>query len=197
MLRLRVKGWILLSMLIIGFLHKPLLQSYFVLDYKPQIMAYCKNNNLNPVLVSAIIFTESRFKADAESNKGALGLMQIMPTTGKWVAGRLQWEDFSRQDLLDPDKNLEVGVWYLAYLTKYFNQNEGLALASYNAGHRYVSKWLEDEVWDGDVVKLEKIPFPETKNYLFRIGFLKKIYHYLYPELRVTTNGYERTAQLF
>lgn len=194
--RLGYKSWIFLLLIGIGIFHKPILQSYFILDYKPQIIANSKNNDVNPALISAIIFTESRFKPSAQSHKGALGLMQIMPETGKWVAGQLEWNGFSKDDLLNPHKNLEVGIWYLAYLQRYFKQNEGLALASYNAGHRYVSKWLADQVWDGDVVKLENIPFPETKNYVLRISFLKKVYSYLYPELRVDLNK-GRTAGLF
>ncbi|HEY8464141.1 MAG TPA: lytic transglycosylase domain-containing protein [Bacillota bacterium] len=182
---LRYKGIIFFLLLLVGVLHKPIMQSYFILNYKPQIIAYSKHNGLNPALISAIIFTESRFNASAQSSKGALGLMQVMPATGRWVAGQLQWHRYSHKDLLNPSKNLEVGVWYLAYLKRYFNQNEGLALASYNAGHRYVSQWLADRIWDGDVIKLENIPFPETKNYVLRISFLKKIYAYLYPELRV------------
>ena len=117
------RGWVLLITLVIFLMHKPILQVYFILDYKPQILAYSKNNNLNPALVCAIVFAESRFNATAESHKGALGLMQIMPNTGKWVAEQLEWKQFSHRDLLDPQKNLEVGVWYLAYLKHYFNEN--------------------------------------------------------------------------
>jgi soluble lytic murein transglycosylase len=190
--RQRFKKWLFLSALLLIIVHKPVLQSYFILDYKPQIVAYSKNNNLNPALISAIIFTESRFNAQAQSQKGALGLMQVMPSTGKWVARQLEWERFSKQDLLNPEKNLAVGVWYLAYLNRYFNYNESLALASYNAGHRYVSKWLEERVWDGDLISSEKIPFPETKDYVVRINFYKKIYQYLYPDLRTA----EKTKQL-
>jgi soluble lytic murein transglycosylase len=186
------KKWLFLSALLLIIAHKPVLQSYFILDYKPQIMAYSKNNDLNPALISAIIFTESRFNARAQSQKGALGLMQVMPSTGKWVARQLEWDRFSNQDLLIPEKNLEVGVWYLAYLKRYFNYNESLALASYNAGHRYVSQWLEERVWDGDLITSEKIPFRETKDYVLRINFYKKIYQYLYPDLRTA----EKTNQL-
>jgi soluble lytic murein transglycosylase len=184
-----------LIVLILFLLHKPIMQTYFILEYKSQILACSKNNNLNPALVSAIVFVESRFDAVAESHKGALGLMQIMPATGRWVAEQLKWKQFSHLDLLDPQKNLEVGVWYLAYLKHYFNDNESLALASYNAGHSNVSKWVENQVWDGDVVKLEKIPFPETKNYVFRINFLKRVYQYLYPDLSQTDQS-DQTAGL-
>jgi soluble lytic murein transglycosylase len=186
------KKWLFLLALLLIIAHKPVLQSYFILDYKPQIMAYSKNNNLNPALISAVIFTESRFNARAQSHKGALGLMQVMPSTGKWVARQLEWDRFSNRDLLIPEKNLEVGVWYLAYLKRYFNYNESLALASYNAGHRYVSQWLEERVWDGDLITSEKIPFRETKDYVLRINFYKKIYQYLYPDLRTA----EKTNQL-
>jgi soluble lytic murein transglycosylase len=188
-------GWFFVIVMVLLFaMHKPIGQAYFILDYEPQIIAYSKNNNLNPALVSAIVFVESRFNARAKSHKGALGLMQIMPTTGKWVAEQLQWDKFSDRDLLNPQKNLEVGIWYLAYLKQYFKENESLALASYNAGHGNVSQWLSNQVWDGDVVKLEKIPFPETKNYIFRINFVKKVYAYLYPDLK--TKEYQSSGKL-
>jgi soluble lytic murein transglycosylase len=189
------KKWLFLWTIMLVIVHKPVLQSFFILDYKPQIVAYSKNNDLSPALVSAIIFTESRFNASAQSNKGALGLMQVMPSTGQWVARQLEWDRFSKQDLLNPEKNLELGVWYLAYLKRYFNYNESLALASYNAGHRYVSEWLAERVWDGDLVTSEKIPFPETKDYVVRINFFKKIYQYLYPDLKACAK-IDQTARL-
>jgi soluble lytic murein transglycosylase len=190
-------GWFLVIAIFLFAIHKPIGQAYFILNYEPQIIAYSKNNNLNPALISAIVFVESRFDPRAESRKGALGLMQIMPTTGKWVAEQLQWDQFSDRDLLNPQKNLEVGVWYFAYLKQYFKENESLALASYNAGHRNVSQWISNQVWDGDVVKLEKIPFPETKNYVFRINFIKKVYAYLYPDLQTDeTNQVANCLQL-
>jgi len=173
--------WLLLFFVFLW--HKPLLKIYFVLDYREAILVYSEINDLSPVLISSIVFAESRFNSAARSSKGALGLMQIMPSTGRWVANQIPIENFSRNDLLEPEKNLKIGAWYLAYLHRYFKGNQTMALAAYNAGHGYVEKWLETRIWDGDPVKIEKIPFPETKKYLFRINLLQKIYKYLYPEI--------------
>lgn len=177
------RGWIFMIIILILLWHKPILKIYFILDYGEKITSYSRAQGVNPALISAIVFVESRFNAEAESHKGALGLMQIMPSTGGWVAEKLRWKKFKAHDLLDPDKNLQVGAWYLAYLRNHFNQNDYLALASYNAGTRYVQDWLAQGIWDGDSVKLEQIPFPETKKYIIKVIILKKIYHYLYPEL--------------
>lgn len=178
-----VQGWVFLFVFFIILWHKPILRIFFVLEYSNQIAVYSRMNQVNPAMISAIIFVESRFNPKAKSHKGALGLMQIMPQTGAWVAEKLLWKDFSKQDLLDPDKNLKAGIWYLAYLKRQYKQNDYLALAAYNAGSRYVSEWLEADIWDGDKVKLDQIPFQETRKYLIRIMIIRRIYRYLYPEI--------------
>ncbi len=171
------------AFLFLIFYHKPILRMYFILDHQQQIVNYSQQSKLNPALISATVFAESGFNPVAQSHKGAIGLMQVMPATGEWVAGQMMWKDFRVNDLHDPDKNLQIGIWYLAYLKRSFNQNDYLALASYNAGSRYVLEWVEQGVWNGDMVKVEQIPFPETKNYVLKVLFLKKVYQYLYPEL--------------
>jgi soluble lytic murein transglycosylase len=180
---LKIRGWILLILFLVVLWHKPILRIFFILDYSNQIVTYSRINQVNSAMISAIIFVESRFNTKARSHKGALGLMQIMPETGAWAAEKLLWKDFSDRDLLNPEKNMKIGIWYLAYLKRQYNQNEYLALASYNAGSRYVSEWLEKGIWDGDSVKVDQIPFQETKRYLIKIMVLKKIYRYLYPEV--------------
>jgi soluble lytic murein transglycosylase len=178
----RYRGLFIILLFLVILWHKPILRIYFVLDYRDSIMAYSRSNGVNAATVSAIIFTESRFNPKACSHKGALGLMQIMPSTGEWITRQLNWPNFSKRDLFVPEKNLAIGIWYLAYLKRNFN-NEYLALASYNAGSRHVSRWLNEGIWDGNKVKVEQIPFPETKKYVLRILVLRKIYHYLYPDL--------------
>jgi soluble lytic murein transglycosylase len=163
--------------------HRPLLKKYFILDYRQTIIDFSRDHRMNPALVSAIVFTESGFNPAAESHKGAVGLMQIMPATGQWVAEQMMLRNFTLSELTDPDINLKIGIWYLAYLKQYFHENDYLALASYNAGHRYVSGWVENGIWNGDTVKIEQIPFPETKKYVLKVLLLKKVYGYLYPEL--------------
>lgn len=177
------RGWLLLLLLFIFLWHKPIFKIFFVLNYQNEIIKFSEVHQLDPALVGAMIFVESGFNPKAVSHKGAMGLMQIMPDTGEWAAKEMGIRKFSPQDLLDPDKNLRIGAWYLDYLQRYYNGNDYLALASYNAGHRNVSKWVREGIWSGDSVKIEQIPFPETKKYLIKIIFYKKIYGYLYPEL--------------
>lgn len=183
--RFKIKGrgvfWLLIFFIAVW--HKPILRIYFTFDYRDEIRTNCVEHHLSPVLIGAIVFVESRFNPEAISSKGARGLMQIMPSTGKWAARQMDLKNYSEQDLIDPMVNLNIGTWYLAYLKKYFNGNETKALAAYNAGHSYVEKWMDTNLWDGDLVRIENIPFPETKKYLFRINLLRKIYQYLYPEL--------------
>lgn len=173
--------WILI-LLTIGF-HKPILKLFFVLNYQQSIVSVSRQYNIKPDVLTAVIFVESRFDPRAKSSKGAVGLMQIMPGTGEWISNQLEWEHFQVDDLLDPEKNITMGSWYLSYLTDYFKGNQTAALAAYNAGHRYVRGWIDAKVWDGDLVKIERIPFSETKRYLFQINLVTKIYRYLYPEL--------------
>ena len=154
--------------------------------YAEYVEKEAKECHLEPALVYAVIKQESGFDPKCVSNAGAIGLMQIMPDTGEWAAKELGTNKFSTQDLLEPEKNLRIGTWYLNYLKRYFNGNDYLALASYNAGHRNVSRWIREGIWSGDSVKIEQIPFPETKKYLIKIILYRRIYSYLYPELKIS-----------
>lgn len=178
--RLGYRGWIFLVLFWIALFHKPILKTFFVLDYEREIAVYSEKYHVSSALISAMIFVESGFDATALSHKGAVGLMQIMPETGAWIADRMLWSQFHTQDLLVPERNLQVGIWYISYLKSYFNHNDYLALASYNAGQAYVSKWIKERIWSGNVVTLEQIPFPETRNYLFKIMVYRRLYRYLY-----------------
>ncbi len=179
------QGWWLLLLMFIILWHKPILKVFFVMKYQAEIVNLSNAHKLNPSLVGAMVFVESRYNPKVVSHKGAMGLMQIMPNTGRWVAKELGEPNHTGEDLLDPIKNLRVGTWYLAYLKRLYSGNEYLALASYNAGHGNVSQWVREEIWSGDPVKIEQIPFPETKKYLIKILLYRKAYSYLYPELNL------------
>lgn len=187
-------GWLWLFIILVICFHKPVLKSFFILNYQDSILSVSRKYAIQPDLLSAVIFVESRFQPEAKSSKGALGLMQIMPATGKWISNQLEWQHFEESDLLDPKKNITLGTWYLSYLTRYFKGNQTAGLAAYNAGHRYVRGWMNSKVWDGDLVKIESIPFSETKQYLFQINMLTKIYRYLYPELKETNKEIKTTT---
>jgi len=122
---------------------------------------------VDPALVYAIVKNESGFAHDAESNSGAVGLMQIMPETAGYISNN---NDTS--DLQLPAKNLKVGQQYISYLMKKPDIGDNLfyLLAAYNAGPGKMSKWRSSLVYNGDpLLFLESIPYPETKDYVANV----------------------------
>jgi len=159
---------------------KVILKNFFPLEYEKSIIEYSDMYNVDPNLVAAVINTESKFVVDASSSKGAIGLMQIMPDTGKWIAEKLELTNFKEEIIADPEMNIRMGTWYLKKLSNDFNGDYILTLAAYNGGPGNVTKWLEDEKYSSDGENLHKIPFKETKSYVQRVRFNHKIYRYLY-----------------
>ncbi|MEW8993175.1 lytic transglycosylase domain-containing protein [Clostridium sp.] len=159
---------------------KVILKNFFPLEYEKSIIEYSEMYNVDPNLVAAVINTESKFVVDASSSKGAIGLMQIMPETGKWIAEKLELTNFKEEIIADPEMNIRMGTWYLKKLSDDFNGDYILILAAYNGGPGNVTKWLEDEKYSSDGENLHKIPFKETKDYVRRVRFNHKIYRYLY-----------------
>lgn len=138
-------------------------QALFPFPYQKLIFDWSAKRQLNPFLVTALIRQESRFEKDIKSPVGATGLMQIMPSTGEWIAPQIDLPDYS---LTDPADNVNMGTWYFDHTHKTYNNNSALAVASYNAGPGNVSKWLtEFDNADPDVF-VENIPFRETKGYV-------------------------------
>lgn len=159
---------------------KVILKGFFPLEYEKSIIEYSEIYNVDPNLVAAVINTESKFAVDARSSKGAIGLMQIMPDTGKWIAEKLELSNFNEEIIADPEINIRMGTWYLKKLSEDFNGDYILVLAAYNGGPGNVTKWLEDEKYSSDGKKLHKIPFKETKSYVQKVKFNHRIYKYLY-----------------
>lgn len=153
-----------------------LLDSYFPLEYEETVMKCSEEYGVDPALICGVIATESRFDADAQSEKGAIGLMQIMPETGKWIAGKLGIKEFSEEMLTEPAVNIEMGIWYLNYLEKRFDGEADTVIAAYNAGHGNVEKWLKDAQYSSDGRTLSEIPFEETRNYVKRVNRAYEIY---------------------
>lgn len=155
---------------------------FFPLPYKELIFTQAQKRGLDPYLVSAVIFVESKFDPGAESSSGALGMMQIMPTTGQWVAQKLNLKGFREEDLYDPQVNVTLGCWYLANLREEFGNNLVIILAAYNGGRGNVKQWLQEERWTGEHNTVGQIPFPETKNYVLRVLATYEEYKRLYRE---------------
>lgn len=140
----------------------------FPLKYEKEILKYSREYDLDPSLVASIINTESSFKEDIVSKQGAIGLMQIMPQTAKYISNLMGENEFKTEMLFDPEKNINYGCYYLKYLFARF-ENEKVSLSAYNAGEGNVSKWLKDEKYSDDGITLKSMPYYETLNYVEKI----------------------------
>nr|WP_236614604.1 lytic transglycosylase domain-containing protein [Sporomusa ovata] len=189
MILLRIRTW--LKVLIIGLLTAIGVYAVFTSDwfqkkymypflYQEAVYTYALERELDPFLVTGVIRTESKFISEARSPKGALGLMQIMPETGRWIAEQLGETEYMTADLIDPDLNIRFGSWYLASLKKEFGGNEVLILAAYNGGRGNVKQWIERYGWSKDFDDIQQIPFKETREYVEKVMFSKKRYIELY-----------------
>ena len=117
----------------------------YPLRHEASIVRESQANALDPFLVIAVVSAESRFRPDAVSRVGAVGLMQLMPNTAAWVAAELDLAPLAADALNDPETNLRLGVWYLRYVLGRYQGNERLALAAYNAGPTAVDRWRDGE----------------------------------------------------
>ena len=138
----------------------------YPLNYSEYIRVHAKEHKLDPALMAAVIYQESKFRPTVESSSGAIGLMQLTPSTARGIAIRTGGSAFRTSDLYNPEINIRYGAWYLANLFAKYHE-ERLVLAAYNAGQGNVDKWL---------ARGEDIQFPETRAYVSRVEHLKGIY---------------------
>lgn len=151
--------------------------------YTDLIQTYADEYELDPYLVQSIMRCESSNNPSAVSDAGAIGLMQIMPDTGTWIAHKLDLDDVYTEDMLyDPETNIEFACWYISFLTGRFDGNVMQIVAAYNAGHGSVEDWLEDERFSENG-ELTTIPFEQTARYYEKVMTAYENYTTLYPEL--------------
>ena len=153
-------------------------------DYKEYVSKYSVEFGVPERIIYATIKTESSFRPDAVSSAGAVGLMQIMPSTFEWLSSDEHLdESLSSDALTDPEVNIRYGTYYLSYLAKKFDYNWDTVSAAYNGGEGRVESWLSDSRYGDGKGGLNKIPIGETRNYVKKINKAVKIYTRLYPEL--------------
>jgi soluble lytic murein transglycosylase len=138
----------------------------YPLRYEAIVRGHAKNYDLDPSLLAAVIYTESRFNARARSDAGAIGLMQLLPDTARGIALRTGGNAFVVDDLYSPEINVRYGAWYLRNLLNRYG-DERTALAAYHAGQGNVDSWRKQGVG---------IQFPETRSYVAKVEDVKKIY---------------------
>ena len=138
--------------------------SLFPFPYQQEILNYSQqNNNINPLLILSVMRKESTFEPNIDSRVGAVGLMQVIPRTANWVAKQAKIQSYT---LSEPEDNIKIGTWYLAYNHKRYQDNSLFAVASYNAGTGNVNQWLRRYNTKDLDVFVEQIPFQETKDYV-------------------------------
>lgn len=122
----------------------------------------------DPYMIAAVMREESAFNPEVVSTAGAIGLMQVMPSTGRLVAREIGKGPIGPADLFDPDLNIELGAWYLGHLSRRFNNDLVLTIAGYNAGPNAAVRWAGTLPADTDEF-IESIPYPETRRYVKKV----------------------------
>ena len=141
----------------------------FPLSYNETVHKEARRRDLDPAWIYAVVRQESAMMPFVQSHVGALGLMQVMPQTGREIAQDLQLAAPDRRQLLKPKTNIQFGSYYLHKVLTEFDRNPVLATAAYNAGPHRIRKWYPDKgVMDADIWA-ETIPFDETREYVRRV----------------------------
>ncbi len=153
---------------------------FYPVKYMDSVKKYTEKYQLDPYLIMSIIKAESNFNADAVSGKNATGLMQIIEPTAMWLSDKLGMDDFTYADITDPDINIQMGCYYIAFLLDHYEGNTENALAAYNAGQGNVDQWLLREEYSKDGESLSHIPYPETRRYIRQVTNNEKVYRALY-----------------
>ena len=147
------------------------LRTRYPLEYEHIVRGHVKNHDLDPALIAAVIYVESRFDPNARSAAGAVGLMQLLPDTARGIALRTGGTRFVVADLRDPEINVRYGSWYLDNLLDRYSDMK-LALAAYHAGPGNVDRWRRDG---------SGIVFQETRAYVAEVVRLRRVYEQAYP----------------
>jgi len=149
------------------------LRTRYPLEYEHIVQAHARNYDLDPALLAAVIYAESRFDPNVESPAGAVGLMQLLPETAEGIALRTGGTRFVVADLRDPEINVRYGSWYLDHLRDHYDGDLRLTLAAYHAGQGNVDRWLEEG---------SGIAFPETRDYVDEVERVRRVYAKAYPD---------------
>jgi soluble lytic murein transglycosylase len=139
----------------------------YPLEHEQIVLGHARNYGLEPALLAAVIYEESRFRADAKSSAGAIGLMQLRPDTARGIAERTGGSRFEVADLYDPEINVRYGSWYLRHLIGKYG-NVRTALAAYNGGQGNVDRGIQ---------------FEETREYVDNVLDTRDAYARAYPRL--------------
>jgi soluble lytic murein transglycosylase len=160
----------------------------YPLRYPAIVRGHARTYDIDPALLAAVIYSESRFRPHVRSARGAIGLMQLLPSTAEGIATRTGGTAFVASDLDDPEINVRYGAWYLRHLREHYAGRPDamtLALAAYNAGMANVDSWIAGTS-PGQPLQIPAA-FAETRHYLDGVEHARGVYARLYPgELGLT-----------
>lgn len=161
----------------------------YMWDYQQDIITYSQKNQIDPFLVAAIIKNESGFNHKAVSPVGAIGLMQIMPDTGEWIAKQMGLKDYTKDSLYQTQMNIRMGCWYVGELDDEFKHNMALIMIAYNAGRGQTKEWMKINNWSFDFNDPSKIPYPDTREYVQKVLYDRDKYYLLYKDKLAQTKN--------
>ena len=151
------------------------------LEHEDIIVQQAHEKGLDPALIAAVIYAETKFDART-SSAGAEGLMQILPATAEFLARRSGATTFTVADLSSPQVNITYGSYYLRYLLDTYGGNTMLALAAYNGGQTNVDEWIARARAHGHTLTVNEIPFPQTRAYVEKVLSAQGRYRSTYPK---------------
>lgn len=166
----------LVGILVAALLVRTTFITLYPYPYRDEIRAAAARYGFDPLLLAAVIRTESGFRPDAVSRRGALGLMQLLPETAREISAA----PFDADGLYDPAVNVDLGARYLALLRTRFDGRLSAALAAYNGGGANVRSWIQSGKWDGTYAHAADIPFAETRQFVERVYRAYRMYQWLY-----------------
>lgn len=147
--------------------------------YSEIVYRYAEEYEVDPLLLFAIIKTESDFDPNATSNVGARGLMQMMEETFHWINTKIKNDKVSYSDMYKPEENIQYGAFLISYLLTEFQDIEA-SVTAYHAGRGAVNGWLKDRSYSADGKALHEIPSSDTAHYVDKVMKHYKIYQRLY-----------------
>ena len=158
------------------------LKQIYPIKYQEYVEKYSEEYGVDKYIIYAIIKAESNFDTSVRSQRGAIGLMQLMEDTADDMANTVQIEIVSEENLFDAETNINLGTAYYSYLLEYYNGTNTLALTAYNAGMGNTNSWINDGIIKEDGSDIENIPYTETNNYVRKILSNYQMYLNLYSE---------------
>jgi soluble lytic murein transglycosylase len=150
------------------------------LAYSDVIRQQAAEKHLDPALIAAVIYAETKFDP-RPSSAGAEGLMQILPQTAEFLAHRSGATTFTVSDLGTPQVNIAYGSYYLRFLLDHYGGEKMLALAAYNGGETNVDRWVAAQRREGRPLTIDEIPFPQTRAYVAKVLHAERQYRQTYP----------------